>query len=311
MKCPKCGADIPFYDLKPNCRECGVNILFYTQDYDLERDAKRTELENASARMVIARIKTVFIGSLSAILRMVFTILSICALMIPFGSVVFKLPFYEEKFSIGLINVIQSFSDGMLLSLPNYLKSTMFSSAALCTVIVLAFFTVLTVVDAVILVTFILSFLNPEKSAKIMKRTSIIACVISLLTQAAVVICVLFVMEPLVRTPYYNCAQMSIGFGAAACFALHLVVVIINAKMLKKGITPVYREFDPKRKELLKQFKKGEIDLDDLPLPVFESEEEYQTRMSEFEHAMEEEAAAELEAEVQAAAKAKEEANTR
>ncbi|MBQ7596446.1 MAG: hypothetical protein IJU45_07270, partial [Clostridia bacterium] len=241
--------------------------------------------------------------------------LAICALMIPFGSVSFHLPFYEEKFSVGLISVIQSFSDGMLLSLPNYLNSTLFSSAALCTVIVLAFFTVLTVVDVVILVTYILSFLNPEKSAKILKTSSIIACILSVLTQAAVLVCVYFIMVkdpgPLVKTPYYNYAQMSIGFGAAACFVLHLVVVIINSKMLKKGITPAYREFDPKRKELLKKVKKGEIDLDDLPLPVFESEEEYQTRMSEFRHAMEEEAAADLEAEIQAAAKAKEEANAR
>ena len=63
MKCPKCGGEIPFYDLKPNCRHCGVNILYYTQDYLLERDAKRTELESAVARMVVARIKAVYVGS--------------------------------------------------------------------------------------------------------------------------------------------------------------------------------------------------------------------------------------------------------
>ena len=84
----------------------------------------------------------------------------------------------------------------------------------------------------------------------------------------------------------------------------------INAKMIKKGIEPVYREYDPKRKELLKKVKNGEVDLDDLSLPVFESEEEYETRIKEFQQAMEEEAAAELEAETEAAAKAKEEANT-
>ena len=77
--------------------------------------------------------------------------------------------------------------------------------------------------------------------------------------------------------------------------------------MLRKGVEPVYREFDPKRKELLKKVRAGEVNLDDLPLPIFESEEEYATRMKEFQQAMEEEAEAELEAKIQAKAKKEEE----
>ncbi|MCR5207269.1 MAG: hypothetical protein K6C14_02180, partial [Eubacterium sp.] len=88
------------------------------------------------------------------------------------------------------------------------------------------------------------------------------------------------------------------------------ILVIVNVKMLKKGVEPIYREFDPKRKELLKKVKNGEVDLDDLTLPVFESEEERENRMKEFQQAMEEEAAAELEAKLDADAKAREEANT-
>ena len=69
MKCPKCGGEIPFYDLKPNCRHCGVNIMYYTQEAGLIRDAKRTELEGAVARMVIARVKAAFIGGKLQIFR--------------------------------------------------------------------------------------------------------------------------------------------------------------------------------------------------------------------------------------------------
>ncbi|MCR5783530.1 MAG: hypothetical protein K6G90_12455, partial [Clostridia bacterium] len=63
MKCPKCGGEIPFYNLKPNCKYCGVNIMYFTQEEGLVRDAKRTELEGAAARMIIARVKAEFIGS--------------------------------------------------------------------------------------------------------------------------------------------------------------------------------------------------------------------------------------------------------
>ena len=76
MKCPKCGGEIAFFDLKPNCKHCGVNIMYYTQNDGLMRDAKRTELESAVARMVIARIKAQFIGGKLQIARMIFALLA-------------------------------------------------------------------------------------------------------------------------------------------------------------------------------------------------------------------------------------------
>ena len=301
MKCPKCGGEIPFYDIKPNCRHCGVNILYYTQDYLLERDAKKSELESAVARMLIARIKAVFVGSLPAIFRMVFIVGAICAMMIPFCSVIFKLPFYEESFSVGLIGLIQSYGNGLLLSILSYLNSPLFSSATLGALIVCALFVLLTLTDAAILVIFLLSFLKPDKTAKLLRNASLAACVISAAAQIAVFVCNSAVVTDTVSSSFH------IGFGAAACLALHLILVLINSHMIKKGVEPTYREFDPKRRELLKKVKSGEVNLDDLSLPIFESEEEYKTRMKEFEQAMKEEETAELEAEFESEAKAREE----
>jgi len=301
MKCPKCGGEIPFYDLKPNCRHCGVNILYYTQDYLLERDAKRTELESAVLRMLVARVKAVFIGSLPAIFRMVFLVGAICAMMIPFCSVSYKLPFYGESLSVGLIGLISAYSDGLLLSLPNFFKSALFENATLGALIVTAIFAVLAIVDVVLFVIYLLSFLRPDKTTKILRNGSVVACVLALCAQIAAFVCNSAIVAD---TPY---AQFSVGFGGFACFALHLILVLINVKMLRKGVEPIYREFDPKRKELLKKVKAGEVNLDDLSLPIFESEEEYATRMKEFQQAMEEEAEAELEAKIQAKAKKEEE----
>ena len=92
MKCPKCGGEIPFYNLKPNCRYCGVNIMYFTQEEGLVRDAKRTELEGAAARMIIARVKAEFIGSGLVIARLVLALVAVAALLVPFGSVSYALP---------------------------------------------------------------------------------------------------------------------------------------------------------------------------------------------------------------------------
>ena len=275
MKCPKCGGEIPFYDIKPNCRHCGVNILYYTQDDDLIRDAKRTELESAVARMIVAKIKAVFIGSKLAIIRMIGIVGAICALMIPFCSVSFSMPYYEEKFSVGLIGAIQGITGGLILKLPSYLKSTLFSTSALACVCILAVFLLLVLADLAMFAVYILSAISPNKSAKILKRISITAAVVSILS-FAVALYFNFILKDSSYTAY------ALGFGSLANALIHIFLCVINAKMLKNGVEPKYREYDPKRKELLKRVRKGEVDIDELPLPIFESDEEREQRMNAF-----------------------------
>ena len=64
MKCPKCGVEIARFDLSPNCKKCGVHIMYYTQDEDLRRDAKKTELEFTSARLLAAKFKAAYLNAL-------------------------------------------------------------------------------------------------------------------------------------------------------------------------------------------------------------------------------------------------------
>ena len=56
--------------------------------------------------------------------------------------------------------------------------------------------------------------------------------------------------------------------------------------MLKAGIEPEYKENDIKRKALLKKVRAGEVELDSLPLPVFESEEERAERIQALKEAL-------------------------
>ena len=272
MKCPKCGGEIPFYDLRANCKHCGVNIFYYSQDALLMEDAKRTELESASARMVIARIKTTFIGGGLQITRMIFTLIVIAALLLPIGGVKFNLPFYEGGISVGLIGVIQGFQNGILMQIPNLLQSTLFSKQTLTVVVYAALWLVLLVLDLVLFVFYLLSFLNLDKSTRHMRNLSLVASVLALIAQIGSV--VVYVL-----TPDNELAKVTIGFGGIAVCVLFLVVFILNKALLKKGQDPHYREYDPRRKELLKQYRKGELDLSTLPLPIFESEEEHEARM--------------------------------
>ena len=279
MKCPKCGGEIPFYDLHPNCKHCGVNIMYYTQNDGLMRDAKRTELEAAVARMIVARIKAEFIGGKLQIIRMIAVIGAICALMVPFAGTHYTVPFFDKKFSVGLIGLIQSFGDGMLLKLPGFMKSGMFSSYAAAAGISVLLLLVVAIIGLVIFGAFCLGFLNLTKAAKVMKNTALIGAIVSVAVQIAVVV-MNFINHDSVA------ASFRMGFGALVCAAIFVVIFLINRALLKQGIEPVYRENDLKRKEMLKKVRSGEVDIDTLPLPVFESEEERAERIKALEEAL-------------------------
>ena len=282
MKCPKCGGEIAFYDLRPNCKHCGVNIFYYTQETVLARDAKRTELEAGAARMVIARIKANFIGGKLQIIRMIAVIAAVCVLMVPVGAMSFSLPMFGGGISAGLIGLIQMMTNGMLSHLSDLMNSTLLSQQSKTAVILLALLGVLTVIGLLCFLTFLLGFLNLTRSTKFMRALSLVGMCAGLCTQVAAIV---FAKT----TPASALASVSFGFGGAAAFAVYLVLYLLNRALLKKGVEPTYREFDPKRREMLKKLRKGEVDLDDLPLPIYESAEEYEARMKALRHTLEEE----------------------
>ena len=280
MKCPKCGGEIAFYDLRPNCKHCGVNIYYYSQDDNLQHDAKRTELESGAARMVIARIKATFIGGKLQIARMIFILTAVCALLVPFGSVHYTAPFFEETFSAGLIGLIQSFTDGFAMKLLDFLGSSMFARYTLPGVIMVAVIVVIILIDLVTFGGYLVSFINIKKGTKFLSVMALIGMVASIAAQIAS-----FVLS--FAFPAGDHAKYAFGFGGLVSFAMFLVLFIINKMIDKKGIEPTYREYDPKRREMLKQYRAGELDLDTLSIPIFESEEEKAQREADLKAALE------------------------
>ena len=81
--CPKCGAKLsPFY-LKPNCPSCGVNIVQYGFDERLESDKIRAEKEWERFDNFLNGLKKSSIGSPIAIVRLISFFLPIVVLLIP------------------------------------------------------------------------------------------------------------------------------------------------------------------------------------------------------------------------------------
>ncbi len=270
MKCPNCNGEIGRFDLSPECKHCGVNIFYSQQEKLLTQDAKKCELEYASFRILAAKFKSALIGGPLQIARIVAMVAAIGIIFIPFVSLSADLPLISAKFSLGAFGIYQAFAGGelmtLLLDLSPYIPQVTTAISVLCALFVLIF-----LMGLFIFIGLLLSFINIPKVAHKMCVFSAIGFVLS--AMAAVMSCVM----PKIADGSFITAKA--GVGTFFCAAIFAVIFILNRLVIKKGIQPDIKQVDLMRVETRKKVKSGEITLDELPLPVFESEEEREKRL--------------------------------
>lgn len=270
MKCPACNGEIGRFELSPNCKHCGVNI-FYSQQKDLlAHDAKKCELEYAGFRILVAKLKAAFIKGAIPILRIVAMLLAIGAIFVPFATVSTNVSLFSSQISFGAWGIYSAFSDGTfgaLLNLIEYMPTQVAVCFALLGLIVVIF-----LVGFAVFVCLLLSFINITKTAKIMRGLSVVGMALCLGA------CGLSIYVPYAMGKG-GFLQGSTGFGAFACVLVFVMIFVLNHLVIKKNIQPEIKEVDIKRVELNKKVKAGEVSIDDLPLPVFETEEERKARL--------------------------------
>lgn len=271
MKCPNCNGEIGRFELAPECKHCGANIFYCQQGKLLTDDAKKCELEFASFRILKEKLKTAFIGGPIQILRIVAMVAAIGIIFIPFVTLSASLPLFGAKFSLGAWGVYEAFSGGELiamLSLREYLPTVFAATLILCVLFVLVF-----LMGVGVFGTLLLSFINIRKSAKAACGFSVAGMVFSL---AGAVMS--FVMTKIAEGTFI---QVKPFIGSFFCIAIFACIFALNMLVIKKNIMPDIKDVDLKRVELRKKIKAGEITLDELPLPVFETEEEKAKRLEE------------------------------
>ena len=262
MKCPNCGGEIGRFDLAPDCKHCGVNIFYSQQKELLARDAKKCELEYATARIIIARLKANFIKGPLQILRIAAMLLAIGSIFVPFATVRSSLDVINAKFTFSAWGIYSAFSDGTLLLLPDlfgYAPTEVGLSLGY-----LAFMVLIVLLGVGVHVGLVLSIINITKGAKAMRVIALVAAVLCVVCAALSFIMPSVFGGFMVATP---------GVGAIACCLVFVMIFVLNHLVIKKNITPEIDELDIKRVEMRKRVKKGEVNIDDLPLPVFASPE--------------------------------------
>lgn len=268
MKCPKCGVEIGRFDLAPNCKKCGVHIMYYTQEEDLGRDAKKTELEFASARFLVERIKAAYIKGRIPIIRLIIGPLTLATLLLPQFNITLDFPLWKYDISVGALGIYNIISDSFWKILPDFGKLGV--GEALYSITLASF--ILLLITALILllcaVFYFTAFVNIKKTAKISCVLSGLAMLTSLinLVLSIVAVNVSGAIQFLTVKPMFG------GLLSTVVIGIYLMTNIVMA------VSPPevqVKEADRKRIEIKEKLKKGEITIDELPLPiVFEEKKE-------------------------------------
>lgn len=98
--CPKCGRKLHWYDWKPECPDCHINMVYYKSNERLLAESEKSEIEHAKSQPGIDRAKAAFFGLPYAIVRIVLSLIAIGPLFLPLWF------FYDENGVKNTVNVM-------------------------------------------------------------------------------------------------------------------------------------------------------------------------------------------------------------
>ncbi len=270
MKCPKCGVEIARFDLSPNCKKCGIHIMYYTQEEDLRRDAKKTELEFTSARIFVAKLKAAFIQGKAVILRFVFLLLGICSLLLPIFTVKLSFPWWEYEISVGALGIYNMFNDSLWTMLGAFADIGVGKILFVITLVSLLLLVITALSLAGCFCAWLLSFINIRKTAKIAVGLAVPAILAGIGSTVLSFIAANLsgAIEFVSVKPY---------FGGVLSALIMAAFIAANAVIINNPPEIPVKEADRKRLEIKEKLRKGEITLEELSLPIVEEENEEAT----------------------------------
>lgn len=107
--CPKCKQHLKLTDWKQNCPHCGANIVVYDLQERLMQEADIAEVQYYHFQKKIDRLKTAFVGSKLAIIRIFTSLIPIVALFLPIVKINLSTPFEPYDGNMGVIDIYNLF----------------------------------------------------------------------------------------------------------------------------------------------------------------------------------------------------------
>ena len=263
--CPKCGKHLHIYNVSQFCPECGVNMNFYGFVDTFYREAKMSELSMANVHVKIKHIKAAYIGSKLAIARLCVCLLPAVAFLIPAGWFSFCIPFADGKYDFSGLGIFNLFNEGGIDYLTGMLNSSLAGTEFKALLIAMGAYALTALMAVLVLLLSLLCLISYKNMQKII---AVIAAIGIADAAASGILYARFVSG--LKSGLIEGGN---GIGIFVVILMFAVVFVVNLLLWKKGIPVEYGEGMLERTEIYKKVKKGEINIDDLPQPVVETEE--------------------------------------
>ena len=104
--CPKCNYKLKLTDWRPECPNCGVNVVYYGIEERLREEADVAEYRYAVKKPKYDRLKFSLIGHPLSIARLAIGVLPLLFLLLPMGRFVIHLPFNDHNKIVNLVSII-------------------------------------------------------------------------------------------------------------------------------------------------------------------------------------------------------------
>lgn len=233
--CPKCDHHLKLTDWRPNCPNCGVNLVYYGMEERLLADADKAESEHSHFQKKMDRVKASFAGSKLAIARIVLTVFPIGFLFLPLANMVIKAPFIDNATNISILKIGMKVAELDFGSLLTLMKSEIVGSAF--TGVLISLLCIL-IAAVVALMSLILLFLSC--SPKGLARNLTLSSLGLVLTAVSAYLFTDFSASFAEIFP--GAYSGSLKFGIFVLMAGFALVIIINAVIAKVGIDVKYKQ---------------------------------------------------------------------
>lgn len=288
--CPKCGTHIKVYQMSPYCKKCGVHLMFASFETQFQKDRRLAEMSMANFRCMLVKLKSAYISGKAQKLKIASVFFPVISLLIPFGSFSISTPVYSSDISFNIIDLFAGpLLNGLFGKLDALSLSPVFGESLSMLKTLIIVYAVAVVSAVIILLLELICFIGNKKvqiSTFIFSGTGIIATVASGI--------IAFSLKGLSDISIIN---TDVTFLFAVSALLFIIPVVASFLCLKNPPVYKFREGDELRVEYRKKYKKGKIELLDIPAPIYESLEDKKERqklISEAYNISEEEVSADV-----------------
>lgn len=268
--CPKCQKKLKLWHVSQYCPYCGTNIVFHSFETNFEKDRRLAEMSLANFRVKLEKAKKAYLPGWPQKLKIAACILPLAGLFVPLGGMNVKMGWYEDALWFWALDLVYNafMGKGYFGAFGSFGDAPVFGPAvtALRTAMLCCAVAALCAVG--ILLTELFCFAGN-------KRTGAVITAFSLLGAGATAAEYAFCRAAVNAAPV---GSVFSGYLNGPLFLVPLLLFAFAAfaaiLCLKKPPVIAVSEGDRLRLDYREKLRRGEIDLLDVPAPIYESEED-------------------------------------